>query len=132
MWYLATVLFAQPQRPGVPTVVCETSQVLFVAGNAAGAYEKAREWGQRRIESTPGFELAGVQALKPLGLDRPPQDGDEIDGRVWESDDVWVRLPELVPAPEQLAAFVLEQEGRLAPVLSEEERRLVERTIGQV
>lgn len=131
MWYLASVLFAQPPRaPGV-AVLCETSQFLVEADNAAKAYEKARAWGERRRAQVTGFDVVGVQQLKPLQGYGPPGDGDEIDGRVYESDDVWSRVSELIPSKEKLAAVFLEQNpgAQLSDVLSQDERSLVLRIL---
>ena len=131
MWYLASVLFAQPPRPTGHAVMCETSQFLVEAENAAAAYEKARTWGEHRRAQISGFDLVGVQQLKPLQGDGPPGDGDEIDGRVYESDDVWSRISELIPPREKLAAVFLEQNpgAQLSDVLSQDERTLVLRLL---
>ena len=131
MWYLASVLFAQPPRPTGQAVLCETSQFLVEADNAAMAYEKARAWGERRRAQVSGFDVVGVQQLKPLQRDEPPGDGDEIDGRVYESEDVWSRVAELIPPKEKLAALFLEQNpgAQLSDVLSPDERSLVLRIL---
>ena len=131
MWYLASVLFAQPPRPSTTAVLCETSQFLVEADSAAAAYEKAWAWGERRRAQISGFDFVGVQQLKPLLRDGPPQDGDEIDGRVYESEDVWSRIGELIPQREKLAAVFLEQNpgAQLGEVLSQDERSLVLRIL---
>ena len=130
MWYLASLLFAQRARPVPSAVACETSQVLLEADTAVAAHEKAIAWADRHRQERPGFELVGVQQLRKLG-EEPPRDGDEIDGRVWESDDVWSRAAELIPPRDSLAAVYLEEnpEARLSDVLSPDERRLVERIL---
>jgi hypothetical protein len=131
VWYLATVLFAQPPRPTAHPVLCETSQVLVEADSAGAAYDKAWAWGQRRREQVSGFDLVGIQQLKRMLRDGPPQDGDEIDGRVYEADEVWSRVDELIPPREKLAAVFLEQNpgGHLGDVLSQDERSLVLRIL---
>ena len=131
MWYLATLLFAQPPRPDGTPVVCETSVVLIEADSALAAHDKAQDWGERRRVHAPGFDLVGIQHLKPLLLDRPPRDGDELDGRVFESEDAWQRVTELIPKKEELAAVYLEQNpgAKLGDVLSADERRLVLRVL---
>jgi hypothetical protein len=131
VWFLASVLFAQPPRPAGLAVMCETSQFLVEADNAAMAYEKARAWAERRRAQVTGFDFVGIQQLKPLQGYGPPGDGDEIDGRVYESDDVWSRISELIPAKERLAAVFLEQNpgAQLSDVLSQDERSLVLRIL---
>ena len=133
MWYLASVLFAQPPRSNGHAVLCETSQFLLEADNAATAYDKALEWGERRRAQVSGFDFVGVQQLKPLPGDGPPGDGDEIDGRVYESEDVWSRISELIPSKDKLAALFLEQNpsAQLSDVLSQDERSLVLRILEQ-
>jgi hypothetical protein len=112
-------------------VLCETSQFLVEADNAAMAYEKAQAWGERRRAQVSSFDLVGVQQLKPLQGYGPPGDGDEIDGRVYESEDVWSRVSELIPPKERLAAVFLEQNpgAQLSDVLSQDERSLVLRIL---
>jgi hypothetical protein len=131
VWYLASILFAQPPQPHGRAVLCETSQFLIEADSADRAHEKARDWGERRRAETPGFDFVGIQQLKPLLRDGPPQDGDEIDGRVYESEDVWSRLTELIPHKERLAAIFLEENpgAKLGDVLSQDERSLVLRIL---
>ena len=131
MWYLASVLFPQPPRATGLAVLCETSQFLVEADNAAMAYEKARAWGERRRAQVTGFDGVGAQHLKPLRGYGPPGDGDETDGRVYESDDVWSRVSELIPSKEKLAAVFLEQNpgAQLSDVLSQDERSLVLRIL---
>ena len=131
MWYLASILFAQPPKATAHPVLCETSQVLLEADSAGAAYDKARAWGERRRERIAGFDLVGIQQLKPMLRDGPPQDGDEIDGRVYESDDLWSRVGELIPPREKLAAVFLEQNpgAQLGDVLSQDERSLVLRIL---
>ena len=130
MWYLASALFAQPPRP-TATVLCETSQFLVEADTASAAYDKAWAWGERRRSQISGFDFVGIQQLKPLLRDGPPQDGDEIDGRVYESEDVWSRVGELIPQRDKLAAVFLEQNpgAQLGEVLSQDERSLVLRIL---
>ena len=132
MWYLASLLFARPPRPDENTVLCETSQVLLEADGALEAYAKARAWGARRcVETAPGFDFIGIQQLKALAREGPPQDGDEIDGRVFESEDLWHRLGDLIPSREEMVAVYLEQtpNGKLEDVLSHEEKRVVRRIL---
>jgi hypothetical protein len=131
VWYLASVLFAQPPRPSGLAVLCETSLFLVEADNAAAAYEKARTWGEQRRAQVSAFDFVGVQQLKPLQGDGPPRDGDEIDGRVYESEDVWSRVSELIPPKDKLAAVFLEQNpgAQLSDVLSQDERTLVLRIL---
>jgi hypothetical protein len=131
VWYLASVLFAQPSSPTGHPILCETSQFLVEADNAATAYEKAIAWGERRRAQVQGFDFVGVQQLKRLQGDGPPRDGDEIDGRVYESDDLWSRTSELIPPKEKLAALFLEENpgAQLSDVLSQDERSLVLRIL---
>jgi hypothetical protein len=112
-------------------VLCETSQFLVEAENADTAYEKAYAWGEHRRAQVDAFDLVGIQQLKPLQGDGPPRDGDEIDGRVYESEDVWSRVGELIPQRDKLAAVFLEQNpgAPLGEVLSQDERSLVLRIL---
>lgn len=108
MWYLAEILFTEPRQANHRAYQCESCNVVFDAGTAAEAYRKAVAWGQSYAADPPdGMQLLGVSHLTTIG-DRLG-DGVEVCGRLFESNDVWDRVAELVPPPESLKALVWEE-----------------------
>ena len=108
MWYLAEILFAEPRQADRQACQCESCNVVFDAATAADAYRKAVAWGQDYAAEPPTvMQFLGVSHLTTIG-DRLG-DGVEICGRLFESEDVWDRVAELVPPPETLKAVAWEQ-----------------------
>src|SRR5438067_4993469 len=99
MWYSAEILFAEPQQADRAAYRCDSSNVVFGAATAADAYRKAVIWGQNYAAEPPtGMQFLGVPHLTTIG-DRL-RDGVEICGRLFDSEEVWDRIAELVPSPE--------------------------------
>jgi hypothetical protein len=108
VWYLAELLFAEPPRPGRADDQCESCNVVFQAPDAAQAYRKAVAWGLSYAADPPSrMRLLGVSHLTTVGEELG--DGTEIGGRSFQAAQVWERVSELVPPPEQLKAIRWEQ-----------------------
>jgi hypothetical protein len=103
VWYLAEILFAEPQRDGRSAYQCEACNVLISAATAADAHEKAVRWGRAYAAEPPAaMALLGVSHLTTIGEELG--DGVEICGRFFEEPDVWSRRGELVPPADRLEA----------------------------
>jgi hypothetical protein len=114
VWYLAELLFAEPPRPDRVEYQCESCNVVFQAPDASEAYRKAVAWGRAYTAEPPaGMRLLGVSHLTSVGKELG--DGTEICGRLFRTPDVWARIGELVPPPEQLKAMQWER-GRDTPL----------------
>ena len=114
MWYLAEILFAEPQQDDQAVYQCESCNVLISAATAAEAYQKAVRWGRAHAADPPATTaLLGVSHLTTVGKELG--DGVEICGRYFQEPDVWSRLEELVPPAGQLEAEQWER-GRDTPV----------------
>lgn len=114
MWYLAEILFAEPQQDGRQAYQCESCNVVFDAHTAVDAYRKAIAWGQAYAAEPPAaMRLLGVSHLTTIG--ERLEDGVEVCGRFFESPDVWEQAVEWVPPLESLKAVRWEQ-GRDSPM----------------
>lgn len=127
MWYVAELLFAQPKADADGSVICETCDVLFEAPSAVEAYEKALQWAAK-YEAEPGaLAFVGVENLRDL-LDAPA-DGVEIGGRFFESEGVWERREEIIPARDEISTVKgeLHPETKVSELLDDRKRRIWKR-----
>lgn len=132
MWYLAELLFAEPQQPTRAEYQCESCNVVFRALGAAEAYRKAIAWGLAYTTNPPsGMRLLGVSHLTTIGEELG--DGIEICGRFFQAPAVWERMGDLIPPPEQLKALQWERnrETPLRELLSPEQVGQLRRAWGQ-
>jgi hypothetical protein len=130
MWYLAEILFAEPQRADRQAYQCEACNVVFDAATAREAYDKAKAWGESYAAEPPvTMQLLGVSHLTTIG-DRLG-DGIEICGRFFETKNPWDGGAELIPAPASLKAIVWEQnqDTPLGELLTPEQIAALRRTI---
>jgi hypothetical protein len=114
VWYLAEILFAEPRQEGRKGHQCESCNVVIDAPDAVAAYRKAMAWGERYAAEPPAsMALLGVSHLTTIGDHLG--DGVEICGRFFDADDVWDRVEDHIPPPEELRAVMWER-GRDTPL----------------
>ena len=123
MWYVAEMLFAQPKAEGVESVVCEECDVLFEAGSATEAYDKALAWAADYADDPAALAFVGVENVRSLS--EPPADGVEVGGGFYESDDVWERQHE-IPAREEIVTIRAElaPDTTVGEMLNDRKRRI--------
>jgi|GEM_PF-6842807 len=108
MWYVVDILFAQKAESDTDTVYCESCHVLFNCNSALEACAKAKEWSKGHEEDA-GFYFVGIRHLWNLLSDDPPKDGDEIGGDIFEKENVWGRISELIPDPNEIPIVKFEE-----------------------
>ncbi len=114
MWYLAEILFAEPQQPDRTEYQCESCDVLLRADDATEAYQKAVAWGLANAASPPSaMRLLGVSHLTVIGNELGH--GTEICGRFFDVQSVWDQVGELIPPSSELGAIRWEA-GRDTPL----------------
>jgi hypothetical protein len=131
MWYLAEILFAEPQQVSHQEYQCESCNVVFDAPTAAVAYQKAIAWGQNHTaESITRMEFLGISYLTRIGDQLG--DGVEICGQFFEGEDVWDCIDELIPPQTSLQALVWEQnqDKPLRELLTPEQIAQLKRVFG--
>jgi hypothetical protein len=104
MWYLAEIVFAQPQSENRCMYLCESCNVLLQATSAEESYRKALDWGHNYIaDSSEKMTLLGIANLTQIG--DAIGDGVEVCGCYFKKLDIWNRKDELIPSKEQLKAI---------------------------
>jgi hypothetical protein len=129
MWYLAEILLAEQPKVDSNDYQCESCNVLFNANSAEEALRKAEAWGNEYVKDPPSnMQLLGVSSLTTVGDELG--DGTDIGGRLFNTQDVWLRRGEMVPCPSDLSAIKWENaDGKtvgelLSPEQIEQLRRL--------
>lgn len=107
-WYVAQLLFAQVPVKNRKMYMCETSTILIQAENASEAYDKTNLWGINHVsESIYHIELVGITGLKDIE-EETISDGTEIYGSLFVMKEIWKRKDIVIPAKDELSAFMLE------------------------
>ena len=130
MWYIAEILFAQPEQAERRMYLCESCNVLFRAEGGEQAYRKATAWGEEH-EADSNLRLLGVSHLSSIGEELG--EGVDIAGRFFQKRAVWDRKDKLIPPPEELKAIHLEQNmhTRLGDLLTSRQVRVLNQTMGE-
>ena len=111
MWYVVDILFAQKPESDTETVLCESCHVLFNCESALKACARAKEWAKdyEVSEGNSGFYYVGISHLWGLLSNDQPKDGDEIGGDIFEKENVWGRVSELIPDPNEIPTVRFEE-----------------------